>query len=380
MIYLDNQATTPCDSRVVKAMLPFFFERFANPSSEIHQMGRDARQMVERARGQVANLIGAEPKEIIFTSSATESNNIAILGFALAHVHNSRKSLVTSSIEHKSVLAPCHALEKEGFHLFLLPVNKLGHVIEDVASTTIEANTLLVSVQAGNNEIGTIQNVRTLSAMAHTQGAIFHCDAAQAVGKIPVNVDEWDVDLLSISAHKMYGPKGIAALYIRGGPSHSLIAPLMYGGDQEAGLRPGTLNVPLIVGFGEACQIAAEVMTAESKLLTSMRDKLELDLLSLIPGLKRNGDLENRLPNNSSLTFPGIDAEALIMSIPELMLSTSSACNSSALEPSYILKAINLSHEDAYSTLRVSLGRFNTEDEIINATKYICSGISNLHK
>lgn len=364
MIYLDNHATTPCDPRVIEAMLPYFSERFANPSSEIHRMGRDARQAVEKARSQVANLIGAEPEEIFFTSSATESNNLAILGVVRAHPNTSRKAIVTLPIEHKSVLAPCQALAKEGYVLVLLNVDNCGCVTHQIARDGVASDSLIVSIQAANNEIGTIQNIRTLAEITHEMEAIFHCDAAQAVGKIPVNVNDWGVDLLSISAHKMYGPKGVAALYVRGGPSHSPIAPIMHGGDQESGFRPGTLNVPSIIGFGEACRIAMEGMADESKRVAAMRDCLEAELLRAIPGLKRNGDLVNRLPNNSSLTFPGVDAEALIMSMPELALSTGSACNSGAQEPSYVLKTVGLSHDDANSTLRIGLGRFNVDSDV----------------
>lgn len=380
MIYLDNHATTPCDPRVVKVMLPFFSERFANPSNEIHQMGRDARKAVEQARLQVAELVGAEAGEILFTGSATESNNLSILGLAQIQKCKSRDRIVTSAIEHKSILAPCHVLEGRGYQLSVLPVNNLGHVNEDIAQEQINENVLFVSIQAANNEIGTIQRIRLLCDLAHRQGVVFHCDAAQAVGKIPVDVNEWGVDLLSFSAHKMYGPKGIAALYIRGGASHLPLKPIFYGGDQEFSLRPGTLNVPLIVGFGESCRIASEVMNEESKRIAEMRNNLETALMERISDLKRNGDIANRLPNNSNLMFPGVDAEALIMSMPELMLSTGSACNSGTQEPSYVLKAIGLNHDEANSTLRIGLGRFNTDSEIITSTDIFLKGINALRQ
>ena len=367
MIYLDNHATTPCDPRVVEAMLPYFSERFANPSSEIHQMGRDARQAVEKARAQVACLIVAESEEILFTSSATESNNLALLGLARAAGTNHRAQLADSAIEHKSVIAPCQALESEGFKAISIPVDHLGRVNTEAYRALLSDQLLVVSIQSANNEIGTIQDISTLASLAHEHGAFFHCDAVQAVGKVPVNVDAFGVDFLSMSAHKMYGPKGVAALYLRGGVSRSVLKPLLYGGDQESGLRPGTLNVPLIVGFGEACRIALEVMKDETIRIGKMRDMLESELLTAIPGLKRNGDLSNRLPNNSSLTFPGVDAEALIMSMPELALSTGSACNSGAQEPSYVLRAIGLSHEDSQCTLRIGLGRFSRHDDIAKA-------------
>ena len=378
MIYLDNHATTPCDPRVVEAMLPFFSKRFANPASEIHQMGRDARHAVDGARGQVAQLIGAQPEEILFTSSATESNNLAILGFTRSGKTNNRLKVIYSVIEHKSVLETCHALTSEGFEALSVPVDTAGHVDADGYRSALNAQVLLVSVQAANNEIGTIQDISSLSERAHERGTVFHCDAAQAVGKIPVNVDTWGVDLLSVSAHKMYGPKGIAALYIRDGASRSVLKPLQYGGNQEWGLRPGTLNVPLIVGFGEACRIAAKAMADESAHIAQLRDRLEAELLAAIPSLKRNGDLSNRLPNNSSLTFSGVDAESLIMSMPEVALSTGSACNSGAQEPSYVLRAIGLSHEQAQGTLRVGWGRFNTESEVPLIKTEICAALCRL--
>ena len=378
MIYLDHHATTPCDPRVVEAMLPFFSVRFGNPSNEIHSMGREARQAVDRARNQIAQLIGAQPEEIVFTSSATESNNLAILGLARSGKTHGRQKVVHSAIEHKSVLETCHALTPEGFEAFSLPVDAAGHVDADGYRSALNEQILLVSIQAANNEIGTIQKISLLSEWAHERGSVFHCDAAQAVGRIPVNVDTLGVDLLSVSAHKMYGPKGIAALYIRGGASRSGFKPLQYGGSQEWGLRPGTLNVPLIVGFGEACRMAGEIMAVESVRTAQLRDKLEMELLAAIPSLKRNGDLKDRLPNNSSLTFPDLDAESLIMSMPELALSTGSACNSGAQDPSYVLRAIGLSHEEAQCTLRIGLGRFSTDTEVDIATKATRSAVARL--
>ena len=369
MIYLDNHATTPCDPRVLEAMTPYFLEKFANPASEIHRMGREARKAVDKARDQVANLIGAEPNEILFTSSATEANNLVILGLAKAYKGNPRKKMACSAIEHKSILAPCQYLKDEGFELTFLPVDGLGHVKKEIICKEINSQTLLVSIQAANSEIGTIQDVSSLCDLTHESGSFFHCDAAQAAGKIHIDVNNWNVDFMSISAHKMYGPKGVAALFIKGGVGNSSIKPLFYGGDQELGLRPGTLNVPLIVGFGEACDIALKNMDIESKRLSELRDSFETNLLSNVNAVRRNGDVSNRLPNNSSLTFQGIDAEALIMSMPDIALSTGSACNSGAQEPSYVLKAIGVSHEDANSTLRIGFGRFNASDEILAASK-----------
>ena len=371
MIYLDNHATTQCDQRVVQAMLPFFSTAYGNPSSEIHAMGREARLAVETARLQVAGSIGAKPEEIIFTSGATESNNLCILGIAAKADLRSKRRIITSAVEHKSVQMTCQMLGERGLNLVVLPVDASGRVRESIALEQITDETLLASIQAANNEIGTIQQIRQFADMVHHKDALFHCDAAQAIGRISVDVDAWDVDLLSLSAHKVYGPKGIGAVYVRGGANRAPFKSLLYGGDQEGGLRPGTLNVPLIVGFGEACRIAAEVMTDESVRIKLMRDWLEAGLLAAIPDLKRNGDLINRLPNNSSLTFPGVDAEALIMSIPELALSTGSACNSGAQEPSYVLRAIGLTHEQAQSSLRIGLGRFTTDSDIETAITLI---------
>ncbi len=378
MIYLDYHATTPCDPSVVQAMLPFFSRKFANPSSEIHSMGREARRAVETARGQIASFIGAETDDIVLTSGATESNNLAIMGLASRQDPARRTRIVTSAIEHKSVLAPLEVLSQQGFDVVVLPVDRLGRVSKDVAARETTDRTLLVSIQAANNEIGTIQDICAFSSLAHERGALFHCDAAQAAGKLPIDIDAWGVDLLSMSAHKMCGPKGIAALYVRGGVSRSVLRPLLYGGYQENGLRPGTLNVPLVVGFGEACRLAGEAMAEESIRLQQMRDSLEANLLQRIHGLKRNGALENRLPNNSSLTFPGIDAEALILNVPELALSTGSACNSGAQEPSYVLGAIGLSYDEANGTVRVGIGRFTTPEEIDIATAELITAFHRL--
>ncbi len=378
MIYLDHHATTPCDPRVVEVMLPFFCERYGNPASEVHQMGRDATKAVDRARGQVAQLIGAQPSEIVFTASATESNNLAILGLARSGKHKGRGKVLYSRIEHKSVLEPCRSLESEGFELCALPVDSVGCVDVDKYRAELDERVLVASIQAANNEIGTIQDVELLSRLAHERGVAFHCDAVQAVGKIPVDVDAWNVDYLSVSAHKMYGPKGVGALYIRGGISHAELKPLFYGGNQEWGLRPGTLNVPLIVGFGEACRIAEQVLSDEAIRCACLRDRLENELLSAIPTLKRNGNLRNRLPNNSSLTFPNCDAESLIMSMPELAISSGSACNSGAQEPSYVLRAIGLSHDAALRTLRVGVGRFTTTDDIFKAVIEIQQAVKRL--
>jgi cysteine desulfurase len=344
-------------------MLPCFTETYGNPASGIHRMGHEAGSAVDQARSQVARLIGASPKEIVFTSGATESNNLAIQGVALA-ARGDRRRIVTTAIEHKSVLGVCHELSRHGYEVTVRPVDQAGLVALEAVDSAVDERTLLLSVQAANNEIGTIQRVAELVELAQARGVLVHCDAAQAVGKIPVDVDGWGVDLLSISAHKLYGPKGVGALYIRGGPYALPMAPLLIGGGQEWGLRSGTSNVPGIVGLGAACALCQEVMVAEATRVAALRDRLEASLLSALPGLVRNGAIDRRLPNNSNLTLPGVDAEALIANMHGIALSTGAACTSGAPDPSHVLLAIGLSREAAQSTIRVGLGRFNTMADV----------------
>lgn len=368
-IYMDYNATTPCDPRVVEKMLPYFSGIYGNPANGLHKQGRLAAKAVDEAREQVAGLIGARAHEIVFTSGATESDNLAILGVARIHRGEKRNRIVTSTVEHKAVLLACKKLKEEGFDIVFLPVDSDGKVLLEAAQQAINENTLLVSIQGANNEVGTIQPVAQLAELAHENGALIQCDAAQAVGKIPVNVDEWNVDLLSMSAHKLYGPKGIGALYVRGGPRAIPIEPIWYGGGQENGLRSGTSNVPNIVGFGEACLICKSEILSESKRIRGLRDTFETECCSVIPSVKINGINTDRLPNTSSLTFPGIDADALILNADQIMIGTGSACTSGAVEPSHVLTAIGISRKDANSTVRVSLGRFNTRNEVLIATK-----------
>jgi len=369
-IYLDYNATTPVDPRVVEKMLPYFNEIYGNPANSLHRQGRAAGKAVDEAREEVATLIGANPKEIFFTSGATESDNLAIFG--VTHLAQaSRRRVVTCKVEHKAVLLPCKKLEDLGFEAIFLPVDAQGRVRVEDAETAIDDRTLLVSIQGANNEVGTLQPIREISEIAHAHNAWMHCDAAQAVGKIPVDVNHWNVDLLSISGHKLYGPKGVGALYIKGGTRAIPIEPLFLGGGQENGLRSGTLNVPAIVGFGEACRITKEMLLDESKRITSLRDQLEEFLLANISNLNVNGRDGSRLLNTSSLTFKGIDADALLLNLPDVMLGTGSACTSGAIEPSHVLQAMGLSREDAYSTVRVSLGRFTMESDIQKACALI---------
>jgi len=377
-IYLDNNATTPCDPRVVEKMLPFFSQLYGNPATGLHRQGRQASVAVEDAREHVARLIGARAQEVVFTGGATESNNLAILGTARRMAQSARRRIVTSAIEHKAVLAPCHHLETLGFEVIVLPVDKVGRVSLEAAAQAINDETLLVSIQAANNEIGTIQPVQEIADLAKDAGSLFHCDAAQAAGKIPVDVEAWDVDLVSISAHKFYGPKGVGALYVRGGPAALPLEPLTFGGGQERDLRPGTLNVPGIVGLGEACLIAASELSADSQRIGRLRDRLEADLRARIPVLSVNGVESRRLPNTSSLVFPGVDADALLLNMPDVMMGVGSACHYGAPEPSYVLEAIGLDRHAAYSTVRITLGRFTTAEDVACAADTIFKAYRNL--
>ena len=366
-IYLDYNATTPCDPRVVEKMLPYFNEIYGNPANGFHKQGKLSAKAVEEAREQVAEIIGAHAHEIVFTSGATESDNLAILGATRIHRGEKRNRIVTTAVEHKAVLMACQKLQEEGFDVVFLPVDKEGSVLLEKAEDAINENTLLVSVQGANNEIGTIQPVAQLAELAHKNGALIHCDAAQALGKIPVNIEEWDVDLLSMSAHKLYGPKGIGALFVRGGSNSIPLEPIWYGGGQENGLRSGTMNVPSIVGFGEASNLCVGYLSQESNTIQKMRDFMESKLLSRVAEIRINGVNAKRIPNTSSITFPRIDADALILNVPEIMIGTGSACNSGAMEPSHVLQALGLSRNDAMSTLRISIGRFTKEEDIYTA-------------
>jgi len=348
-------------------MLPFFTERFANPASSTHKEGRSSQQAVSFARSQVAELINAARDEIVFTSTATESNNIAILGTSDNAAAN-RRTVITSAIEHKSVSEPVRSLSRRGFRPTTVDVDNYGRVkIGELEAMLAQHSPYLVSIQAANSEIGTIQPIREIAEMAHFYGALVHCDAVQAVGRIEVDVEEWEVDFLAFSAHKLYGPKGIAALYVRGGSKSPRISPVMFGGGHEGGLRPGTLNVPGIVGFGAAAQIAREVLPSEMLRLSQLRDQFELSMLEVHSTIQRNGFLLDRLPGNSNLTF-SVDAEALMMRLPHFALSTGSACSAGTLEPSPVLQAIGRSREEAYMTLRIGLGRYTTENEIHSLT------------
>lgn len=369
MIYLDHHATTPCDLMVVEAMLPYFTTQFGNPSSA-HAAGTRTADAVQQAREQVASLVGAQPGEVVFTSGATEANNLIMLGYArAARATNPRRRIVISAIEHKAIINPAKQLAREGFEVITLPVDSQGTVNLAAAAEAITPDTLLVSIHAANGEIGTIQPIQELAQLAHAVGALIHTDAAQAVGKISVDMLAWGVDFLSISAHKLYGPQGVGALIVRH-PRRIQLEPLGYGGGQERGWRSGTLNVPGIVGFGAACALCAALLPTESHHLATLRDEFEAAILTAVPEARRNGNLANRLPHNSSLTFPGIEADALLARLPQLALSTGSACDSGTVEPSATLIALGFSRDDARATVRVGLGRFTTQQELHQAVAF----------
>lgn len=364
-VYLDNQATTRCDPRVLETMLPFFTEHYGNPHSVEHVMGNDAEAAVEAARGQVAALVGADVKEIVFTSGATESNNIAIKGAArfAARMGNERRRVVTVTTEHKCVLESVADLAEEGFEPIFLPVRSDGLLDPDVLRQALTVPTLLVSIMAVNNEIGVVQDIAALAELAKQAGALFHTDIAQAAGKVPLDLIGWRVDLASLSGHKLYGPKGVGALFVRRRPRVRL-APLFSGGGQERGLRSGTLPAPLIVGLGEACRLAKAEMTEESARIAALRGRLLGLLQRDIPGVLVNGSVGARIAGNLNLTFPGTSAADLMARAPELCVSTGSACSSAAIEPSYVLHALGLSDDAAAHTLRIGIGRFTSPADI----------------
>jgi cysteine desulfurase len=381
-IYLDNQSSTRVDPRVLEAMLRYFNEDFGNPHSSSHIYGRIAAEAVERARSEVAALIGGDPRELVFTSGATESNNLAIKGaaqFARAHPRGGqvRDHIVTLQTEHKCVVESCKALEREGFAVTYLPVEPNGLMPLAALEAAVSERTLLVSVMAAHNEIGVIQPLAEIGALCRSKGILFHSDAAQSFGKIPLDVEGMQVDLLSISGHKIYGPKGIGALYIRRRPRVRLL-PLIDGGGQERGLRSGTLPTPLCVGLGRAAAIAGAEMAEEAERLRRLRDRLLTNLARRIPGLRLNGDLEHRLPGSLNLSLPGISAQALIEASPSIAVSTGSACTSATVEPSYVLRALGLSDDLANASIRVGLGRFTTPAEVDFAADAIAAAASRL--
>lgn len=376
-IYLDYQATTPVDARVREAMWPFFAEHFGNPHSVHHGYGRDAETAVTQARREVAALINAEPREVIFTSGATESNNTAIKGGARFHAAKGKRHVVTAVTEHKCVLASCQRLEQEGFAVTYLPVQANGLVDPRAVAEAIRSDTALVSVMAVNNEIGVIQPLAEIGAICREKGVMFHVDAAQAAGKIPIDTAALPVDLMSISGHKIYGPKGIGALYVRRRP-RARLEPLMDGGGQERGLRSGTVPAPLAVGLGAACRVAGEAMDAERAHLDGLYRRLRDGLMERVPDAYVNGDETERIPGNLNICFPGLDAETLIEAVPGLAVSTASACSSASVEPSYVLSALGLSDADAAASLRIGLGRYTTAAEVDRAVAELGEAVQRL--
>ncbi len=375
-VYLDNQSTTPMDPRVLDAMMPFFTERYGNPASSIHAYGQDAGQAVDNARAQVADLIGADPREIVFTSGATESNNLAIVG-AARFTPARRNHIVTLATEHKCVLESTRYLEREGFPVTILQVRSDGLVDLDALAEAITDRTLLVSVMAAHNEIGVLQPLAEIGTLCRERGAYFHVDAAQGAGKIPLDVDAMNVDLMSVSGHKMYGPKGIGALYVRRRPRVRL-APLVHGGGQERGMRSGTLATPLIVGLGAAAAIAANEMTEESERLGRLRDRLLDGLNRRIDGLVLAGAREPRLAGNLNLLFPDVEADALLTALSDVAASTGSACSTAAIEPSYVIRALGFDEAAARRAVRFAVGRFTTEAEIDRAIAAIADTVLRL--
>ncbi len=375
MIYLDYHATTPVDPRVLETMLPFFTERFGNASSRQHRFGWEASEAVERARKQVAALIGAGSKDVVFTSGATEANNLAIKGAAAAR-RKDGDHLVTVVTEHKAVIDPLQRLERDGWRLTVLPVSRSGLVDLAALDAAITARTVLVSVMAANNEIGVLQPLREAAAMAHAKGAWFHTDAVQAVGKVPFDVDALDVDLASITAHKAYGPKGVGALYVRRKGRQVSIAAEIEGGGHERGMRSGTLNVPGIAGFGRAAQIARAEMPAEATRVRGLRDRLLEALRAKTGGMTVNGTLDARLPGNLNVSFEEIDGEALLVSLDDIAVSSGAACT--AAEPSHVLVALGLSKDRALASLRFGIGRTTTTDEVDYAAAKVAEVVSRL--
>jgi cysteine desulfurase len=360
-IYLDNAATTSTDKRVLEAMLPCFTEIYGNPSS-LHSFGQDARHIMEESRDKIASFIGARPEEIVFTSGGTESNNSAIKGIAHAR-RDKGNHIITSKIEHHSILEPCRFLEKQGFEVTYLPVDKYGVVDPDEVNRAITDKTILISIMHANNEIGTIQPIREIGKMARDKGVYFHTDTVQTMGHLPVDVNDLNIDSLSASAHKLYGPKGVGILYVRKGVR---ISSFMHGGDQEKGRRASTHNVPGIAGFGKAIEIAKEEMANEMEQLTTLRDDLIKGILAKIDDSFLNGHPNLRLPNNVNVSIPYVEGESMLMNLDMegIACSTGSACSSSSLEPSHVLCAIGLSHEHAHGSLRFTLGRSTTKDDI----------------
>jgi len=378
-IYMDNHATTPVDPRVLDAMMPYFSEKFGNAASRNHSFGWEAEKAVDDARRQIAALIHADPKEVIFTSGATESDNLALKG--LVEMYREKGDhIITSVTEHRAVLDTAKRLEKQGVKVTYLPVNKDGFVNPDDLIKAITEKTILISVMMANNEIGTINPIAEIGRIAKSKGIIFHCDATQGVGKIPVDVEAMGIDLMSFSAHKIYGPKGVGALYVRRKNPRVRLAPMIDGGGHERGMRSGTLPVPLIVGFGKACEICMQVMPEESKRMIEMRERLKEGILQKLDEVYLNGHPTQRLPNNLNLSFAYVEGESVLMGLKDIAVSSGSACTSATLEPSYVIRALGVGSDLAHSSIRFGLGRFNTNEEVEYVTKRVVETIQKLRE
>ncbi|HEY6344088.1 MAG TPA: IscS subfamily cysteine desulfurase [Bryobacteraceae bacterium] len=374
-IYMDNHATTPVDPRVFEAMRPYFTTTFGNAASRNHSFGWEAEEAVEKARKQIASLIGATAKEIVFTSGATESNNLAIKGVFEMYAEKGNH-IITAATEHKAVLDTCKRLEKEGGRVTYLAVQQNGLIDLDQLRAAITDKTILITIMYANNEIGVLQPVAEIGKIARERGVLFHTDSTQAVGKVPVDVNKDNIDIASISAHKMYGPKGVGALYVRRRNPRVQLTAQIDGGGHERGMRSGTLNVPGIVGLGAACELAQKEMPEESKRLAYLRDKLKDRLLAGLDEVYINGTTEHRLPNNLNISFAYVEGESLLMGINDVAVSSGSACTSATLEPSYVLKALGAGDDLAHSSIRFGLGRFNTEEEV----DYVCAKVIDVVK
>ncbi len=376
-IYLDNHATTPVDPRVFEHMAPFFTQTFGNSASRTHSFGWDAERAVDRAREQVAHGIGASPKEIVFTSGATEANNLAIKG--VCELSGDRRHVVTVVTEHKAVLDPCRVLEQRGFDITRLPVDGEGRVSPEQVAEALRDDTALVSIMHANNEIGVVQPIRAIGALCRARGVLFHTDAAQSAGKLPLDVEADHLDLVSLSAHKFYGPKGIGALYVRRRPRVQLAAQID-GGGHERGMRSGTLPVPLIVGMGAALELAISEREEESERVAALRDRLQAAIESQIEHVRVNGSRTHRLPGNLNMSFAYVEGEALLMGMANVAVSSGSACTSASLEPSYVLSALGIPDGLAHSAIRFGLGRFTTPDEIDRTVERVVETVSRLRE
>jgi cysteine desulfurase len=376
---MDNNSTTRVDPRVVEEMIPYFSTYFGNAASRHHAFGWKAEEAVERAREQVAQLIGASAREIVFTSGATESNNLALKGAASMY-RRQGEHVLTAATEHKAIIDPCKRLEREGFRVTFLPTDRFGRVAPEQIAEALTDRTILVSIMAANNEVGTLSPIREIGRLCKERGVLFHSDAVQAAGKIPIDVEEMGIDLLSLSAHKIYGPKGAGALYIRRRNPHVRLDPLFDGGGHERGMRSGTLAVPNIVGLGKACEICREEMAGESDRLRALCERLRRGIMDRLTDTFLNGHPTDRLPGNVNLSFAHVNGDALLMAMKNVAVSSASACTSASIEPSYVLKAMGVSDELAHSSIRFGLGRFNTEEEVDFAIREVVDAVTRLRE